>query len=541
MKDDFDLLDEQPGPKRNYVAIVIRRRWYVIAPLLLCGLAGSVIAQFWPLLYRSDAFILVEQQRVPEQYVMPNVITNLQDRLDAMTQQIESRTRLQALIEEVGLYKKERARYGIDDLVDKMRKNIGVTLVQGTSRQGGVTGFRISFAADNASVAQRITEQLTTLFIDQSMRERTQQSTGTTQFLQSELDGAQKDLADQEQRLREYKLKFIGELPEQQQGNLQLLSSAEAQLYAAEGALQRAEQQKTYLEAMSAEYMAIAAPVVAPDGTVIQPSDTVRSSVQMQVDAAIQATEKELDELRAVYKPTWPRIKQLEADLVFWQGKQKALQAAASEKAASSRTTGTAAPSPISNAARLSMAELDSRLKSSVLEIQGLKEDQSQLKGRIDELQKRVNLTPLREQQLSEITRSYENTRAQYQSLLQKKVQSELASNLDKKQQGEQFRILDPASLPKKPEGRMAILGAGWFIGLCLGLGLLTVCELATQSVTDDADVKSLVPCPVFQIPVIRTKSEESRDRLKFAVESLVAVSLVLAAAAATARTYLMG
>lgn len=540
MNDDLDFIDDQPGTQRNYLAIIVRRRWYLIAPLLICGLVGSLIAQVWPLLYRSDAFILVEQQRVPEQYVMPNVITNLQDRLDAMTQEIESRTRLQALIEEFGLYKKERARYGVDDLVDKMRKNIGVTLVQGTSRQGGVTGFRISFAADSASVAQRITEQLTSLFIDQSMRERTQQSAGTTRFLQSELDAAQKDLADQEQRLREYKLKFIGELPEQQQGNLQLLSSAEAQLYAAEGALQRAEQQKAYLEAMRAEYLAIAAPVVAADGTVVT-GDAVRSSAQVQVDAAIQSTEQELSELRAMYKPTWPRIKQLEADLIFWQGKQKALQAAASEKAASSKTTGSPAASPLSNAARLSMAELDSRLKSSVLEIQGLKEDQGQLRGRIDELQKRVNLTPLREQQLSEITRAYENTRAQYQSLLQKKVQSELASNLDKKQQGEQFRILDPASQPKKPEGRMAILGTAWFIGLCLGVGLLTVCELATQSVTDDTDVKALVPCPVFRIPVIRTKSEESRDKLKLAVESLVAASLVLAAAGATARTYFMG
>src|SRR5260370_4030920 len=221
-----------------------------------------------------------------------------------MTQQIESRPRLQGLIDRFGLYARERAKMRMDEVVDKMRKNIGVALVQATGRQSGVTGFRITYSADNARVAQRITNELTSMFIDESMLQRTQQSAGTTQFLQGELDAAQKELAVQEQRLREHKLQFIGELPQQEQGNLQLLSSAQAQLYAGEAAVQRAEQQKAYLEAMKAEYLAMTAPTVSADGTLVAPFDVGKSAALLQAERQTSDIEKQLSELRPLYTPS---------------------------------------------------------------------------------------------------------------------------------------------------------------------------------------------------------------------------------------------
>src|SRR6266496_1030012 len=142
MTDAIDLLDEKESVHRNYGAILWRRRWHFLGPLLVCGALGAIVGQAWHLPYRSEALIMVEQQRVPEQYVMPNIITSLQTRLDSMKQEILSRTRLQTLIEQFKLYPGMRTRETNDAVVDTMRRDIGVDLVQTAGRQGDITGFR---------------------------------------------------------------------------------------------------------------------------------------------------------------------------------------------------------------------------------------------------------------------------------------------------------------------------------------------------------------------------------------------------------------
>src|SRR2546430_1227075 len=179
MTDELDIEERQQTNMRDHWSLVVRRRWYLIGPFFFCGLAGFVVARTWPLLYRSEALILVEQQKVPEQYVIPNITTNLQNRLEGMTQQILSRTRLQRLIEEFNLYVKERSRQMMDDVVDIMRKHITVESVITPGRLGELTGFRIFYASENAQLAQRITNELTSLFIDENLRARTQQSVNT--------------------------------------------------------------------------------------------------------------------------------------------------------------------------------------------------------------------------------------------------------------------------------------------------------------------------------------------------------------------------
>ena len=541
MKDELDLLDDERSVKRDYVAILVRRRWYLMAPLLVCGLLGALAAQVWPLLYKSQALILVEQQKVPEQYVMPNVITNLQTRLDAMTQQILSRTRLVALIEQFNLYPRERARLTMDEVVDRMHKNIEVSLVQTAGRQGDVTGFRITYSADSPRVAQRITNELTSLFIDESMRERTQQSTGTTEFLTSELNGAQTNLATQEAKLREYKLKFLGELPEQQTSNLQILSSLEAQLYAAEGALQRAEQQKAYLSAMREQYQALVTPQVSADGLVGIRGSVQQSPELVQAEGALLDLQKQLAEAQTKFGQQYPLVIELQGQIATWKRTIKQLESESAAKA-------TAVPkkekdpglSVASNASRLNLAEIESRLKALDIETASDRNDVAEIQAKIKEVQARINMTPVREQQLAEITRTYENSREQYQSLLQKKLQSELASNLEKRQQGEQFRILDPASLPEKAEGRPQILGGGWALGLCIGIGLAALRELTHARVHDENDITAIDPTvPVIDVPVIRTESEMRNRRLRLALEASGAMILTLAAAAVSARTYL--
>jgi polysaccharide chain length determinant protein (PEP-CTERM system associated) len=525
-----DAFEGNPIRWQDYWAIVRRRRWSLMGPLFLCGFLAFGVARFWPVLYRSEALILVEQQKVPELYVTPNVVTDLQDRLQSMTQQILSRTRLQKVIEQFNLYPNERQHTNSDEVVDRMRKGIHIELVQAPRRQDELTAFRISFSYNSAQVAQQITNELTSLFIDENLQARGQQSVSTTTFLENQLEQARQDLAQQEQRLREYKIRFIGELPEQKQGMLQLLGSLQAQLDANTAATERAEQQRIYLESMEGQYQATQGALGTSDGN----ADTLAA-----VKASIRDLQKQLAELEAKYTSRHPDVDKLREEIAGWEESRKQLEQKADNRP-STEASVTETPSP----GALALAEVQSRLKATKAEIDSYETEAKKLRARMDDLESRLNLTPLREQQLAEVTRNYDNSRQNYQSLLQKKLQSELATNLEKRQQGEQFRIIDPPNLPLKPSepNRLAVITIGWIAGLFLGLGLMALLEMIDETIHNERSLLESVRAPVLvHVPVIRSRRERIRARLYQVCEATAAVFLLAASVGMGIYTYLVG
>jgi polysaccharide biosynthesis transport protein len=209
------MAGDQPAPAYGQksatpgelLAVLLRRRWFFFAPLFAVGLAGFALSNLLPLEYRCSAFIMIEQRKVPEQYVAPNVLITLQKRLDSMTQQILSRTRLQRFIQDFNLYSAERKTMPMDDVIDRMRKRITIELAQTKGRQNDTTGFRIFFSDRDPYVAQRVTNELASLFIEEDTHERTSQSQRTTAFLQGQLEEARQELASEEEQVRGYKLK----------------------------------------------------------------------------------------------------------------------------------------------------------------------------------------------------------------------------------------------------------------------------------------------------------------------------------------------
>ena len=166
------------------------------------------------------------------------------------------------------------------------------------------------------------------------------------------------------------------------------------------------------------------------------------------------------------------------------------------------------------------------------------------MRGRIDDLESRLNLTPLREQQLAEVNRNYENSKQNYQSLLQKKMQSELATNLEKRQQGEQFRIIDPPNLPLKPSepNRLEIITIGWVLGLCIGLGLTAMKEMTDEAIHNERALVESVPIPVLvHVPVLNSRRERVRTHLARLTEATVTVFLLAVSVGMGIYTYLAG
>jgi uncharacterized protein involved in exopolysaccharide biosynthesis len=332
--------------------------------------------------------------------------------------------------------------------------------------------------------------------------------------------------------LREYKIHFIGELPEQQQSMLQMLGSLQAQLDANTAATERAEQQRIYLESMRSEYQAMQESLGSADG------NTATSPVAV-ADTAIRDLRKQLTELEAKYTSRHPDVDKLKDQIAGWEESRKQLEQKADGGPPADVSPGTASP-PQS----VALAEVEGQLKVTKLGIEDYQQEAKKLRARMDDLEHRLNLTPLREQELAEVTRNYDNSRQNYQSLLQKKLQSELATNLEKRQQGEQFRIIDPPNLPLKPSqpNRLAIIAIGWTLGLCLGVGLMALLEMTDETIHNERSLLDSVRAPVLvHVPVIRSRRERIGARLYQVCETTAAVFLLAASVGMGIYTYLVG
>src|SRR5581483_3026032 len=297
MPDDFEDKSRDKPDLREYWRLARRRCWYFFLPLFGAWLVMFSAGWLLPSVYRSGTLILVEQPTVPQQYVVSNITGDLQNRLDSISQQILSRTRLLHIIEMLNLYKKDRGRLTPDDLVERMRKDIDIELVRSPGKDE-LTAFNISFSASDPHTAQAVTSELTTLFISENLEVRQRQSANTTQFLGSQLEEARRRLAEQEKRVREYKDKYLGELPTQLESNIQILSGFQNQLTAEQDALGRAKQQNTYLESLLAQYRSVETSVrsadAAPMGLPAIDQELERLHAQM-ADLSSHYTEKHPD------------------------------------------------------------------------------------------------------------------------------------------------------------------------------------------------------------------------------------------------------
>ena len=496
------------------VAIVVRRRWHLLGPFFAIGMLGLGVARILPVRYRSEALILVDEQQVPTQYVTPNVVMNIEDHLQSMTHQILSRSRLEHLIEQFDLYPAERANPENDDLIERMRKDITVEPVKASARTGQLTAFSISYLAPTKETAQRVVNELTSLFIDENARARDQQSVSTTNFLANQLEEARQDLAQKEQLLRDSKMQYLGELPEQEQSNLEILTGLQAQFSAASAGLDRAEQDETYLESMRAENKSLGL--------------AITSAPETSQPETLPELRAKLADLRAKYTDRYPAVIQTKNEIARLEKLQQ--QQKTSGSAASSKTQGDEIP--VEDSAQPNLIEIDSRLKAVHLDVASRRKQIELLRKRIQAVQAHLNLTPVREGQLAEVTRNYQDAKERYESLLQKESQSELATNLEKRQQGEQFRIVDPASLPEKPvePNRREIILGGWVLGLLAGIGLAGVKETTDARLQGKADVEAVTSLPILvSLPLLQSPWEQAQMRRHRLIEVLTAVLLAIA------------
>jgi succinoglycan biosynthesis transport protein ExoP len=282
MVEDLEEQSSEDFNLQKYLGIARRRHWYFLIPLFVGWLAVWGASWVLPVHYKSGTLILVEQPSMPKDYVTPNISDDVQERLASITQQILSRTRLLHIIDELNLYAKDRGRVTPDDLVERMRKDIEIELVRDDRRE--VTSFNIYYSSNDPHVAQQVTSELTNLFISENLELRQQKSEDTTKFLGSQLETARQTLAEQEEKVRQFKDQHLGELPTQLAGNLQILSGLQSQLQNEEDALNGARQQNAYLQSLVEQYRALQRSPKTTDGA---------------APIGLPAIDQELDKLKA--------------------------------------------------------------------------------------------------------------------------------------------------------------------------------------------------------------------------------------------------
>src|SRR5579864_1370355 len=393
MSTDVENQEPEQIDVQRYLGLVRRRHLYFLIPLFAGWLMVWSLSWVLPPRYRSGTLILVEQPTMPKDYVTPNVTDDLQQRLQSITQQILSRTRLLGIIEQKNLYADARAqRTTADEKMERMRKDIEIELVR--DPQGRVNAFNVYYSSRDPLTAQQVTTELTNLFINENLEVRQHQSEGTTKFLEQQLETARQALNQQEERIREFKSAHVGELPAQLESNLQILSGLQSQLRTEEDAINSAKQQRVYLQTLVDQYRSLR--VTAGDGT---------------APGSLPALDQELDHLKAQladlsshYTEKHPDLRKLKDQIAKTERMRDQLLAGASANpSGSAAETGPQAPA---------VAQLQSQLLSNQAEIVNRERSVAQLKVKVGDYQARLNQEPVREQQLADLTLGYDQSKA---------------------------------------------------------------------------------------------------------------------------------
>ena len=506
-----------------------RRRWIAVVPFVLIAGITAAVSHTLPNRYRSETTILVVPQRIPEDYVQPTVSIRLEDRLASINQQILSRTRLEQIVREFDLYAKERTWMIMEDVIEQMRsRDINVQL-SADRRQNSSPAFGISYTGDDARTVMRVTERLASLFIEENLRDRTALAEGTNQFLEAQLSDARTRLIEQEKRLEAYRQRHAGELPSQLSTNMQAIQNLQLQIQSITHSISQDRDRSLMLDRQLVE--ATSAPVIAVPGV---------SGPKESDDANLSAAER-LEIARAELRALELRLKPAHPDLAAMRRTVEELERRADAEALQQPLSPTYEPAgpavdPQEQQRQARVRDMTGERDTLRRRILEKEKEEKQLRDALTTYQARIATVPTRETELVELTRDYETLRQVYTNLLAKSENARVAANLERRQIGEQFKLLDPARLPERPisPNRVQIDLLGALGGLTFGLGLVLLLEYRDRSFRTEADVLGAFRLPVLamvprMVGVVDRKRQWRRRGLLGLAAMGTAVAIVVA------------
>ena len=445
---------------RNYGKLFLRRKWMIVFSVLSILFAASVYCVVTPEFYKSSITILIIPQTVPQDYVRSTVSVKVEQQLATIKQQVLSRTTLTKVMDELRLFEKERKKLTSEELFEMMRKRIGIEVVRGEAGTGS-EAFSLSFLHENPKSAMNGASRLASFFIDENLKTREQQAVGTSEFLDSQLKETKARLEVLEAKVKDYKMRFMGELPQQMDANLRMLTGLQDRLRANESSVRSLEDRKVYLEAqLSLMEKSIAATVNDNGQTVSAYSQDPSQALENQL-ALKRARLAELTSKYTALHPTVVAARQEVAELEKRVAESRGSDALPPD----GKQPGGALPASASSSSGRTeeLRRMKAQLQSSTVEIASLKREKQAIEKSIAAVEQKIEQSPRREQEMISLIRDYENQKKSYDDLLKKKLEADVSQNLEKRQKGTQFQILDPANLPEEPfqPDRKKVMGIG--------------------------------------------------------------------------------
>lgn len=519
MQPTQDLIStpRRPLDVEDYIDIVRRHRGWMVGPSFAALVISVVVAFFWPDSYVSSGAIRVVPPQVPERYVPSNVNMEMSQHINSMAQGILSRTMLTNIIQTHGLYRQELSRNPMEDIIELMKRRIrigSVLDVQARGR-GTMSAFAISFEYDNRYLAQKVTSDLMSRFITENLRTRSNQSRETTQFLKEQWQAAKKRLEELEGKRTQFRLQNAGRLPDELQANLQTLRSLEAQLASVNETISRIGQEKLLMESQ----IRIFQDQIASLGSAgEQLGASVKNERLVQMEREILGLQTALSGLRERYRDNHPDVKRLQSQIAVLKKIRDDLLTEDDRK--KPETPAAAKPSSLAlRGARdleAAIARLQTQIQARDMEMEERQKEQTQLKNTIKGYNSRIQASPVMEQEYAELTRDFNLAKARYDDLNLKTSQSEIATDLENRNQSETLEVLDPASLPETPTkpNRWLIVGIGLGMGIMLGVVVAGAREVKDASLKSLKDARAYTNLPVLgTVPLLENDLVVRRKR----------------------------
>ncbi len=474
---------------REYLDLARRRKMWIILLTLGISLCIAVVALRLPNIYRAETTILVNPQKVNENYVSTTVSGSIADRLSTIRQEVMSPTQLGQLVQELSLYPDLKGKVSDQALVARMQNSTAIEVVEAGGQR--LSTFRIAFTDLDPRQAALVANQVASLFIERNLKARQQQFNGTSQFLETELQETKHQLEQKEHLLQDVKSRYIMDLPESKQYHLEAMNTLRDQLRTSQEQVNRDRQTMVYLQSMAG----ISAPTIDLD----QQAGTSKSPYQTQ----LQKLEMQLKDLQVRYGANYPDVRKLRNEINQLKAK------------AESEKIQTAIPDP-----QLSAPQHQTHNPVVEAEVNKLDQDikdqtkvQAELQNQIQYHVGKLQQVPIFEQQIAGLMRDYDSLRNHYNQLQEKKLSAQMAGELETQQAGERFEVLDKAVVPERPFGpkRGMMIVGGFLFGLLCGVGVAFLVEVSDESVRHEREAAQIFGKPVLAgIPMITTDREHA-------------------------------
>jgi uncharacterized protein involved in exopolysaccharide biosynthesis len=557
-------MEEQTLDFSDYLDAFKRRRTSILVIAAVVFVIGAVAALVWPATYKSSATILIKEQDIPPDLVRSTVTSFASQRIQAISQKVMARPNLMEIIDKYNLYAAERERLTTEEIIDEMRDNIGMDLIDAdvvdprTGRPTSATiAFQLSFSGENPPQVQKVANELMSLYLKENLKERSDKANETYTFLNDESKRLSSEIADLEAKLATFKEKHVNTLPELQQLNLSMMDRTERELSDIDTQIRAQEQNKVYLQsqlaqikpfgsdpnmdpktrlqALRTQYLGLIARYSPDHPDVIRAKREIEGLEQEtgQVDSSAEQL-KQIEALRGELATLLKKYSAKHPDVVKLQRQIHSLEQ--SVATANAPVKSSLATSAADNPDNPAYVQLQTQIESANTQIRSLKSKKTELETRQADYEQRLVETPQVEREYTALQRNLQNTTQEYENIHVKLVSAEIGQQLEKDSKGERFEIIEPPILPEEPvsPNRPAILFLSFVLALGCGVGYAAVAESTDDAVHGSKSIAMAVgSAPLAVIPYMANDAEVSRRKRRVATRATAAAAVIILGIAA--------